>query len=82
VLALYVLALGISPLLHCGDVDCDSKAPTHCQACLASPSALPPVTALADGATRLVLIGHVAALVPLQQPHSVATDVAGRAPPA
>src|SRR4051794_13968879 len=80
VLALYVCALIISPALHCGDADCHFKTPAHCQACLASPSALPPAATPVDTAAHLPLAGHVAVVVALQQPHSVSTDIAGRAP--
>jgi hypothetical protein len=82
VLALYVCALVISPVLHCDDADCAVKTSTHCQACLASPSALPAAPVPVDAAEPLPLAGSVVVFVSLQLAHSVETDVAGRAPPA
>lgn len=80
-LALYVFTLALTPALHCDDVDCLFKAPAHCQACLASPSAEPPSAALQAWSGRLPLVGHVAPAVVRLLPRSAEVEIPGRAPP-
>ena len=81
VLALYVFALVINPVLHC-DVDCHFKTPTHCQACLAAPSAEPVAVLPPLIVGSLPLAGRVAVRVDAPQPRAVTIELPGRAPPA
>ena len=47
---LYALSVVATPALHC-DFDCHLKTPSHCQACVASALAPPPMVAPVGRAT-------------------------------
>jgi len=81
VLALYVLVLVVSPLLH-HDLACHRTSPTHCTACTGSAAAsrIDPLPGLEPG--QLPEAGRVEALH--QEPAEAAPllYVSGRSPPA
>ena len=81
VAALYVIALAVTPALHC-DFECHQKAPTHCLACVAAPVAAPPVAVLHVDAAALPLVGEAPAPAVAPLCRAVVVDVPGRAPPA
>jgi hypothetical protein len=80
-IALYLLAIAASPALHC-DFDCHAKTPSHCQACLASAPAPPPIAALSVWSGSLPFAGDAPAVHVVPQPRAIQVDLPGRAPPA
>jgi hypothetical protein len=78
---LYALSIATAPAMHC-DFDCHFKTPSHCQACVASALAPPPMVAPAAWAGPLPLVGDAPAPSVVTQLRTVEVDLAGRAPPA
>jgi hypothetical protein len=78
--SLYVLVLAASPLLH-HDFACHQRAPGHCGACIAQPSALRAPDSIGISAQRLADAGPIEARVEREPRLSVAVPTPGRSPP-
>jgi hypothetical protein len=80
ILALYGLLVAINPILH-DDLACHLKSPTHCSACLASPSASR-VEAVGLPAPLLAETGRVETVGRAAETAAPVLILAGRSPPA
>jgi len=78
--SLYLLVLSASPALH-HDFACHQRAPGHCTACLAQPSALRAPEGIGLCAQQLADAGPIEARVEREPRLSVAVPSPGRSPP-
>jgi hypothetical protein len=78
--SLYLLVLSASPALH-HDFACHQRAPGHCQACLAQPSAQRAPEGIGLSAQRLADAGPIEARVEREPKLSVTASSTGRSPP-
>jgi hypothetical protein len=77
----YLLALSSNPLLH-HDLECHVKAPSHCDACMASPPGLCAAVGAPLDTTPLHDAGSVEAEWATAPEPTFAVDAPGRSPPA
>ena len=79
-LAVYVSAAGLSPLLH-HDVICHLQSPTHCTTCLIGSTAEGPSVANSSSGSPLVAIGPAFEASNVLRDAALPGELSGRSPP-
>jgi hypothetical protein len=80
-LTLYAALMAVSPVL-CHDLACHLKSATHCDACLAHPSASPAEARTSLDAPALVAAGETPCHDDHREEQGRAARTSGRSPPA